>query len=196
MILYHSLLFIEDDTVWFLLLGDIEDFVSILSSKRIPLSNGGGCGNFIWISFDDWFRIVCNVGKSFDWLRGRSGKIEEFELFVVIVISRLFCFGNVLNVEEVFWNRSLKILFVGLINGGWKLTFFVCWRRVDFRVRVVSADIVVEDGFCCCCWWWWLCERSRSDVDDDVPLYGQERKDEENSPSVVDGLLPDGGWEF
>ena len=39
-------------------------------------------------------------------------------------------------------------------------------------------------------------ERSRSDVDDDVPLYGQEIRDEENSPSVVDGLLPDGACEF
>ncbi len=166
MILYHPLL---------LLLVDDWDFslvlLSILSSKSIPLSNGGGCGNFV-----DWWRIVCKVGKSFDWLRGKS---FEFELLVVIVISRLICFGNVLNVEEVFWNRSLNILFVGLIDDGWKLTFFICWRRVDFRVRVVSADIVDDDDF----WWWWLCERSRSDVDDDVPLYGHERNDEENSPS-------------
>ncbi len=179
MILYHPLLLVDDWIFSSVLL-------SILSSKRIPLSNGGGCGNFV-----DWWSIVCKVGKSFDWLRGKSVRIGEFELLVVIVISRLFCFGNVLNVEEVFWNRSLNILFVGLIDDGWKLTFFVCCRRVDFRVRVVRADIVDDDGF-----WWWLCERSRSDVDDDVPLYGQERNDEENSPSVVDGLLPDGGCEF
>ena len=108
-------------------------------------------------------------------------------------MSDLFCFGNVLNVDEVFWNKSLNTLFVGLINGGWKLTFFVCCcRRGDFLVRVVNADTVDDGGFC---WWdWW--GRSRSDVDDDVPLYGHERRDEENSPSVVDGLLPDGAWEF
>ncbi len=176
---------------------DIDDLVSILSSKRIPFSNGGGCGSFVWLSFIDWLRIVCKVGKPSDSVWGKSVRIGEVWFLFVIDISRLFCFGNVLNVEEVFWNKSLKILFVGLINGGWKLTFFICWRRVDFRVRVVRADIADEDEFWWWWWWWWwLCERSRSDVDDDVPLYGQDRKDEENLPSVVDGLLTDGGWEF
>lgn len=190
MTLYHPPLLV-DVTVWFLLSFDTDDFVSILSSKIIPLSNGGGCGNFVWLSFVDWLRIVCNVGKSFDWFWDKSVRIGgDFGLLIVIDISRLFCFGNVLNVDEVFWNRSLNILFVGLINGGWKLTFFVCCLRVDFRVRVVNADTVDDGGF----WWWW--ERSRSDVDDDVPLYGQEIREEENSPSVVDGLLPDGAWEF
>lgn len=166
--LYHSFSVI---TVGFLSSVDIGDFVSIWSSNRIPLSNGGGCGNFV-----DWWRIVCKVGKSFDWVCGKSRWIN---------------FGNVLNVDEVFWKRSLNILFVGLINAGWKLTFFVGWRRFDFRVRVIKPETVDDDdGF------GWLCKRSRSDVDDDSPLYGHERSEEENSPSVVDGLVPDRGWEF
>ena len=133
---------------------------NIWSSKRIPSSSGGGWGNLF-----DWWRIVCNVGKS--------------------DVSRLISLGNVLNVVEGFGKISLNILFVGLMiggGGGWKLTFFPVGRRTDFRVRVETADD--EHGF------GWLCKRSRSDVDDDSPLYGQERSEEEYSPSVVDG-----GWE-
>jgi hypothetical protein len=40
--LYHPLLLVDDDTVGFLSSFDIEDSVSILSSKRIPFKSGGG----------------------------------------------------------------------------------------------------------------------------------------------------------
>jgi hypothetical protein len=64
--LYHPLLLVVDgDSVWVLSLFDTVELVSIWSSKRIPLSNGGGCGNFVWLSFNDGLRTVCNVGKPF-----------------------------------------------------------------------------------------------------------------------------------
>jgi len=75
-----------------------------------------------------------------------------------------------------------------LINVGSKLTFFVWWRRVDFRVKVVRADTVDDGGF--------LYEELRSVIDEDIPLNGQDKSDEEKSPSVVDELLPDRIWEF
>jgi hypothetical protein len=103
--LYHPLLLVDDDdNAWVLSSFDSDDFVSIWSSNRIPLSNGGGWGNFVWISFDDWSRTVCNVGKLFCRFRGKSVSIGWFCPWVVSPddISRLFCFGNVLNVEGVF----------------------------------------------------------------------------------------------
>lgn len=53
---------------------------------------------------------------------------------------------------------------------------------MDFRVRVVRAE-TVDDGW-------------KSDEDDEFPFNGQESNDEENSPSVVDGLVPDVAGEF
>jgi len=103
--LYHPLLLaVDDDNVWVLSSFDSFECVSIWSSRRIPLSNGGGCGNFVWLSFDDWLRIVCNVGKSSCWFRGKSVRIGWFCPLFTIDEDRscLVGFGNVLNVEGVF----------------------------------------------------------------------------------------------
>lgn len=103
MTLYHPLLLVvDDDTIWVLSSFDPVVFVSIWSSKRIPLSNGGGWGYFVSL------RTVCNVGKLFSRFCGKSVRIGWFCPLVfsidddVVVKSRLFCFGNVLNVEGVF----------------------------------------------------------------------------------------------
>ncbi len=106
MTLYQPLLLVvDDDTVWVLWSFDPVEFVSIWSSSRIPLSNGGGWGNLLWLSLDDdWWRTVCNVGKSVDWFRGKSVRISWFDpLFIDNEDdrSRFVCLGNVLNVEGV-----------------------------------------------------------------------------------------------
>lgn len=51
---------------------------------------------------------------------------------------------------------------------------------VDFRVKVVNAETVDDGGGC-------FCEEGKSTADRDGP----ERSEEENSPSVVDELVPD-----
>lgn len=106
MTLYHPLLLVvDDDNVWVLSSFDPVEFVSIWSSRRIPLSNGGGWGNFVWLFFvDDWLRTVCNVGKSFCRFRGKSVRIGWFcPLFNDDDDkSRLVCFGNVLNDDGIF----------------------------------------------------------------------------------------------
>ena len=75
-----------------------------------------------------------------------------------------------------------------LVTAGSKLTFFAGFRRVDFRVSVVKAETVDDGGFD---------DDGSSVVDPDAPpCSGQESSDDENSPSVVDELLPEGSVEF
>ena len=74
------------------------------------------------------------------------------------------------------------------MTAGSKLTFFAGFRRVDFRVRVVKAETVDDGGFD---------DDGSSVVDPDAPpCSGQDINDDENSPSVVDELLPEGSVGF